>query len=112
MSAGELRERVTFQQRSAQSDDYGNAEGAFADAFTVAARIAPARGAETIQAARLAGREPVVITIRYSSQTAQIRTEWRAYDVRAQKYYNIRSIVNPDEHKQYLDLECDAGVAT
>jgi SPP1 family predicted phage head-tail adaptor len=112
MSAGELRERVTFQQRSYQSDGYGNSEGDFGDAFTVAARIKPARGAESIQAARLAGREPVVITVRYSSDTAEIRTEWRAYDARSQKYYNIRSIVNPDEHKAYLDLECDGGVAT
>lgn len=112
IAPGDLREKIIFQQRSYQSDGYGNQQGDFYDMFTVAADITPARGAETIQAARLAGKEPVVITVRYSSQTSQIRTEWRAYDERSGKYYNIRSIVNPDKRKQYLELECDAGVAT
>ncbi len=111
--AGDLcRERVAFEYRALVSDSYGNEEAAtWTLAFTVAARIRPERGGETIQAARQAGREPVIITIRASSDTAAITTDWRARDVRSGKLYNIRSKVNPDERKMFFDLECDAGLA-
>lgn len=110
--AGELRERIAFEQREFQSDGYGNQQsGTWTEEFRCAARITPSRGAETIQAARLAGKNPVVITVRASSQTSQVRTEWRARDTRSGVIYNIRSIVNPDEEKIFYDMECDSGVA-
>lgn len=110
--SGELRERVVFQFQQSSDDGYGNTEGAWADGPTVAARIQPLRGAETVQAARLAGRQPVKITIRWSSATAAITPDWRVQDVRSGVIYNVRSVVNPDEHKRFLELECEKGVAT
>src|ERR1044072_5399402 len=111
MSAGDLRERVAFERRGLVDDGYGNeVSGEFAEVFRCAARIKPARGGESIQAARLAGRQPVVITVRCSSNTRTVTTDWRVKDVRSDTVYNIRSIVNPDEHRAYFDMECDAGV--
>lgn len=116
-TAGQLRERITFSRRADLSDSsppgdgYGNFDGDWQDQFTVWARCAPARGAESIQAARLAGRQPVVITVWSSSDTRQVRPEWRATDARSGTIYNVRSIANPDERRQFLDMECDAGVA-
>lgn len=113
MSAGELRERVAFEQRAVVDDGYGNdTAGEFAEAFRVAARIKPARGGETIQAERLAGRQPVVITVRCSNATRRVTTDWRVRDVRKDVVYNIRSIANPDERGAYFDMECEAGVST
>lgn len=113
MSAGELRERVAFERRAPADDGFGNeVSGEWTEAFRCAARIRPARGGETIQAARLAGKQPVVITVRYNSNTRTVTTDWRVRDTRTETIYNIRSIVNPDEHRAYLDMECDAGVAT
>lgn len=110
--AGQLRERVAFEYRPTSQDAYGNEEaGTWTIACTVAARIKPARGSESIQAARLAGKEPVVITVRSSSQTRVANQSWRIRDIRKGTLYNIRSIVNPDEHGVFLDMECDAGVA-
>lgn len=110
--AGDLRERVAFEFRPMSDDGFGNEEaGAWSVACTVAARIKPARGAESIQAARLAGRQPVVITVRSSTQTRAVNQSWRVRDVRKGTIYNIRSIVNPDEHRAFLDMECEAGVA-
>lgn len=113
MPAGELRERVAFERRAVADDGFGNeTAGEFGEAFRVAARIKPARGGETVQAARLAGRQPVVVTVRCSSDTRRVTTDWRVRDVRAGVIYNIRSIVNPDERGAYFDMECEAGVAT
>jgi SPP1 family predicted phage head-tail adaptor len=111
-TAGGLREIVAFDQRALQSDGYGNSQADWVERFRAAARIKPARGGETIQAARLAGSQPVVITVRSSSNMRMVKSEWRARDVRSGTIYNIRSIVNPDEKDKFIDMECDAGVAT
>lgn len=112
-TAADLRERVAFQRRALVDDGFGNeVAGDWTEVFRESARIKPARGAETIQAARLAGKQPVVITVRSSSNTRQVTTEWRAVDTRKDTVYNIRSIVNPDEKNAFLDMECDSGVAT
>jgi head-tail adaptor len=110
---GELRERVAFEFRAPDTDDgFGNTiSGDWTIGATVAARIKPLRGSESVQAARLAGRQPTLITVRRSAATAQITTDWRARDVRSGALYNVRSVVNPDEHDRFLDLECDVGVA-
>lgn len=122
MGAGALRELVTFEYRASVDDGYGNVSGAWTPAFpddasppvnkTFFARIKPLRGGETVQAARLAGKQPVVVTVRSSSQSRQVRVEWRLIDARLGTIYNVRSIVNPDEKGAFLDMECEAGVAT
>lgn len=116
MSAGELRERVRFEARGLVDDGFGNeVSGDWANALgttVFSARITPSRGAESIQAARLAGKQPVVITVRSSQQTRQVTVDWRVVDARSGTIYNIRSIVNPDERDVFLDMECDSGVAT
>lgn len=111
MSSAELREKVTFSQRAIVSDGYGNNEGEYVDEFTVAARIRPRLGGEEVMAARLQGKNLATITVRYSSDTAQITTDWRATDARTDDKWNIRSVVNPDERKMFLELLCEKGVA-
>lgn len=111
-AAGRYRERVAFSYRAAAVDDgYGNEQGVWTEPFSVAARIAPLRGGESIQAARLAGRNPVLITVRVSTNTKLITTDWRARDVKSGAIYNIRSKVNPDERRVDFEMECELGVA-
>lgn len=113
MSAGELRERVAFEYRAAVDDGYGNeVSGDWTLGFRCAARIKPLRGGESVQAARLAGKQPVAITVRVSSNTRAVTTDWRVRDTRTDEVYNIRSKVNPDEKRAYFEMECDSGVAT
>lgn len=113
MQPGELRERITFQARAISSDGYGNQQGEWVDEFTVAAKVEPRFGGEAIQAARLAGNQPVNITIRYSSDAAQITTDWRAVDARdATKTYNLRSVTNPDMRRRWIEILAEQGVAT
>lgn len=115
MHAGDLRSRVTFAQRAATSDGYGNALGDWADQFTVAARIQPRLGGEAVLAARLQGTQPVTIRVRQSSQTREIDATWRAIDARKGTVFNIRSVVDPYEHTaehgRWIDILAEAGVA-
>ena len=112
MKAGTLRERVTFEKRNEPVDDgYGNVLEAWGDSFTVAARIMPLKSGEEVIASRLAGRQPVLITVRRSIATLGLTTECRATDARTGTVYNIRT-VTPTEDKVAIDLLCEAGVPT
>lgn len=115
MPAPDLRHRVTFAKRVELTDEYGATRGEWVDQFTLAATIRPRLGGETIIAARLAGTQPVTITIRQSIMARDILPEWKARNERSGTEYAIRSIVDPDEHSadhgRWFDLICEAGVA-
>lgn len=111
MSAGALRELLAFDERAATSDGYGNSLGEFAEVFRCAARVRPRLGGEQVMAARLGGVQPVTITVRYDSRTAAVTPDWRARDVRSGVVYNIRSVVNPDERRRWIDMIAEKGVA-
>jgi head-tail adaptor len=112
--AGDLRHRVAFAERDQTEDEFGNVSQGWVDRFTVSANIIPRLGGETVEAARLAGRQPVVIRVRASPATVQITTDWKATD-EAGKVYNIRTAVDPllgdDNHGMYIDMMAETGVA-
>lgn len=111
--AGDLRERIIFEKRETGEDDgYGNVEDQWKIQFVVWANVAPKFGGEAVQAARLSGIQPYNITVRSSSDTRLIAVEWRARHERDGTIYNIRSITNPDQKNQYLELTTDTGVAS
>lgn len=115
MAAGDLRYRVKFSQRDTVSDDYGNPSTGWVDRFTVSANITPQLGGEAMNAARLAGRQPVTIRVRRSQDTAQIRTDWKATNIEDGTEYNIRTAADPFqgtvEHGKWMDCLAEAGVA-
>lgn len=102
---------MAFDKRITATDDYGNENGAWDEQLVVWARVRPLIGGENVQAARLAGTQPVVITVHSSSQTRQIEPEWRGRNARTGTIYNIRSIANNDEQNAYLDITATAGQA-
>jgi SPP1 family predicted phage head-tail adaptor len=110
--AGQLKDRITFQARSNVSDDYGNeVTGPWTDQFTVSARVTASPGRETVTAQRLQGINPVDVWVRWSSQTAQIQTEWRAVDARdPSRVFAILSVTDPEEYRrQFRLLSCTLG---
>jgi SPP1 family predicted phage head-tail adaptor len=112
-SAGDLRERVSFQRRTTADDGFGNTvTGDWGDLWCCAARIMPLRGGENIVARRLSGVQPVAITVRVAAALCDLTTDDRIVDARKGTIYNIRSIANFDEHRQYLEILAEAGVAT
>ncbi len=112
---GQLRDRLIFQRRGAVKDQYGNDQiGPWEDVVTVAARVTVSPGRETVAASRLQGVNPVDVWVRYSSDTAGIRTEWRALDARDScRVFAILSITDPEEYRgQYRLLSCTLGGAS
>lgn len=111
MEIGDFRDRVTFAQVEEVSDDYGNTQGNFVDQFSVAADISYVRGGEGVIASRLEGRQPVIITVRSSSQTALVKTDWRVTDERdMSRIFNVRS-VQPSSKGDFTEFLCEVGVA-
>lgn len=76
---GQLDRRVTFRQQTVDAD---NEASGYTDYVTRDARVEPLRGGESVQAARLAGKQPVKITIRRDSETKLIDNSHQAKDAR------------------------------
>jgi head-tail adaptor len=112
--AGPLRHRVTFAMRNSIEDEFGNVSSGWSDQFTLSASITPRLGGEAIEAARLAGRQPVIIRVRQSPQTRAIATDWKATSEDG-KTYNIRTAVDPldgeNQHGLWIDMLAETGVA-
>lgn len=79
-----MRDRVHLQRRVAGDDGFGGStpSGQFETVATVWAHLLPLRGSESVQASRLQGRQPYVVTIRQSSQTRELTSAWRIVDAR------------------------------
>jgi len=111
-----LRDRIAFERRVVASDGYGSRQGAFEQVFACDAQVRAKLGGEAVIASRLAGTQPVSITVRWSPRTAAVTPDWRARNVRTGTIYNIRTVVDPEQHTaqhgQWLEMTCEAGVPT
>lgn len=111
MRAGELDRRLSFERRVEVDDGYGNTSGDWELQFTVAANRKWLRGGETVLAARLESRQPVILTIRNSAQARAITADWRAVDTRSGAVYNLRENPKEGESRAYLEMLAESGVA-
>lgn len=122
-SASRLFEHVAFDERQKVSDGHGNYEGDFLEAFQCRAGFTYLRGTESVIAARLEGRQPIVVRVRASSNTRQIDRDWRMRDLRDGQWvgasgedywdgpvYAVRSVI-PTEDRRYIDITVEQGVA-
>jgi hypothetical protein len=123
--AGQLREKVAFDERANQSDGYGNEEGDFVEQFQRRAGFTFLRGGETVIAGRLEGRQPIVVRVRADSSTRRIQPDWRMRDLRngswqgasgeplywAGPVYAVRSVAPVDDGRMFLDVTVEGGVA-
>lgn len=102
-------EEIAFDSPTVSTDAAGGIETGWTEEFTTRAHFLYLRGGETIQAARLAGKQPVVATVRADTDTAQITTAWRMRDTARSVAYNVRSIV-PTDDRRFYELTCESGV--
>ena len=100
---GDLKDRYTFQRRVAGAvvnglDQVGGWGAAAPDAYACSAQTTWLHGSETVQAARLQGDQPVLLTIRACAAARLIDTSWRALDARiAGRVFNITAVtLTPD----------------
>ena len=110
--AGSLRERVAFQARSVEDDGYGNTvTGDFANVFTAAASYTYLRGGESVMAARLSSKQPIVVRVRTCAAARAVTTDYRIKDTRTNIVMNIRTIAPTVDG--FIDFLTEAGeVAT
>lgn len=114
MQAGDLKWRVGFYRRVEVDDGAGSTQGEYDDKpfLVLRANLRPRLGGEGTLAGRLTGTNLVNITIRQSDNARLVTTNWRVRDERTHEEYNIRSIVDPDGKRQWLEVLCEQGVAT
>lgn len=109
-ASGDMTFLMTFDKPTSAADGLGGTESGWAEQFTAWAEVRFLRGGETVQAARLTGRQPAVVTIRDSAAAREITADWRMRDARAGTVYNVRTIV-PSDDRATLELTCESGVA-
>ncbi len=107
-SAGSLYDKITFSTITDVPDGHGGFNELQAS-FTVRANIRYLRGGETVQAARLTGKQPVVVTVRKIGQTAALTTNDKMKDARTGTEYQIRAIV-PTGDRQFMEITAESGV--
>lgn len=101
--AGDLRDRFTFDRPAL--DDNGDRLGpGRVDSITVAANVQYLHGTEPVQAQRLQGVQPVVLTIRTSAAARLIDNGFRAVDVRdPTRVFDITG-VEPTPDRAFLQV--------
>lgn len=110
MKAGELRQRFSFAFRQEVDDGIGNKQGDWIQQFERDGKRIILKAGESVMASRLSGRQPAIITIRYSREAAQITTDWRCTDTRSREIFNIRQVMI-GEKRDYIELLIEGGVA-
>ena len=101
---------VAFDRPTAAADGSGGTEIGWTEMHACRAAFLWLRGGETVQAARLTGRQPVVVTIWNCAAAREITPDWRMRDARSGTVYNVRTIV-PSDDRATLELTCESGVA-
>lgn len=101
MNAGELRKQITLQSKTLTSDGMGGATETWADQLTTWAQIDPPKAREFFATGQVQAEVVTRIRIRYRPNVLHT---WRVKY--GSRYFNITSIVNPDECNQELILMC------
>lgn len=110
--AGLFIQRVAFDKREEVEDEYGNMVAGWTEQFQTRAHFEFLHGSETVMAARLESREPMLVRIRMSADAKLIENEWQMRDLGDEaKPYNVRD-VTWDNSRAVIDLVVEGGVAT
>ena len=101
MPIGDLNKRITFQYTTSVADGMGGFDETWVDYATVWAAIWPSSAKELIQSMQTDMVITYRIRVRYrSAYLPSWRIKFKT------RYFNIESILNPNEKNEYLDLMC------
>lgn len=107
--AGQLDRRVVFQQRALVG---AVRNGDWTAVVTRDARIQPLKGGEAVQAARMSGRQPVIIAVRRDAVTAAIDNSYRAVDARdATQVWDVVSKILTED-RAWVELQAIQRLGT
>lgn len=98
---GDLRERVTLQQKATVTDAIGGETVTWSDVVTLWALVEPLAGLEKYEAEAVQSQLSLRVTIRYRDDVdATWRVRWRS------RTLEIHSVENRDLQRVYLTLDC------
>lgn len=85
--------------------------GPFATIHTVSAGLRPRLGGEAVTAARMEGRQPYIVTVRWAKRMLDVTTAWQIVDARnPNRVLNIVSpLADPDGRNQWLEGLVEEG---
>lgn len=112
---GALRYRFDCQKRGDGNDGWGTSvegQGDFESQFGVHAAMRPRTGGEGVDAARLGGTQPYVVTVRKTSNTKLITVAWQLVDARDNsRVFAVTSPpADPDGRGAWLEFIVTEGV--
>lgn len=111
----DLFEEVAFDAPTQTPDGSGGTDAGWTavgtGSYVCAANYRFLRGGEAVQAARLVGKQPVIVAIWYCDEGLAITAAWRIRDLRTGKIYNIRTDPVPTPDRAFLEILCESGVA-
>ena len=122
-TAQHLYHSVAFDKREDIDGGHGNYQQSFVEKFSCRAGFTFLRGTESVIAARLEGKQPIVVRVRSSSNTRRIATDWRMRDLRngswvgpvGEQYwdgpiYAVQSVIRTED-RRWVDVTVMSGVA-
>ena len=102
-----LDHRAIFSARREISDEYGGTRDEWVPQFTEWAGVKYLRGGESVMQARMASRNPVIVTIRNSERARQITSEWQV-ELRSRsgvtKIYAVKEDPRPEGLDGFLSM--------
>lgn len=107
LTAAKMREPLTVQRKVTVSDGMGGMVVQWVTLFTTRGEVKPLSGREALQAMQLQASITHRIYIRYRADlTAADRIIMRGQPLQ------IRAVLNMEMRNRWLELSCEAGVAT
>lgn len=99
MRAGNLRHKIVLQQKTVDDNTYGQSIPTWTDQIITYAAIWPLRGVEKMESLKLDNEVSHKIRIRYQKDAhPKMRIKF------GERYFNILSIINPDERNIYQEI--------
>lgn len=109
MRAGDLRRRVTIQQRNTSTDELGQPTTDWADVATVWADVSPLSGRELLAAQAARAQINGTVTIRFQQQFSDPVAMAARRILYGSRIFNITSSRDIDELHQYIELSYAEG---
>lgn len=107
MRAGDLRKRATLRAPVEERDADGQLVQSYVARGVVWAHLRPLRGGEAVMQARMQSRSPAIITVRRSTITTPITSDWRV--VVDEREYEVREDPRETEDRAFLEFLVEAG---
>jgi len=103
---GQLREKIRIYSYASGKDDAGGPQKAGETLHaTMMAHVRWVSAKEYLSSDRVVAKQSAVFTVRW---IGTITTEMRVLHVESARMFYIRGVTDPDMHRNYLELQCEA----